>query len=55
MPQPETRLRCAENGAEADENAEGWRVYRADLPNEGRPELVAYCAECAAREFDDGV
>jgi hypothetical protein len=46
-------LVCVECGATADRDAERWRVYRADLPDEDeQPELVAYCPDCAAREFD---
>jgi hypothetical protein len=40
-------------GAEAPPDAEGWRIYRADDELEDEePELVAFCPECAAREFD---
>jgi ribosomal protein L44E len=49
----DTRLVCVECGAEADEEAEGWRMLRADVPQQGdtEPELAAYCPDCAAREF----
>jgi hypothetical protein len=47
-----TELVCAECGASAENRARGWRMYRADLEDENdHPELVAYCPECAAREF----
>jgi hypothetical protein len=35
----------------SDEDAEGWRMLRADVPQEGETELAAYCPDCAAREF----
>jgi hypothetical protein len=36
-------LVCVECGAEADEDAQGWRMYRADVPQQGdnEPELAA--------------
>jgi ribosomal protein L40E len=44
---------CAECGAGAATDAEGWRMCRADDELEDEePELVAFCPECAAREFD---
>jgi hypothetical protein len=47
-------LACVECGATADQDAEGWRMYRADLPDEDeQPELAAYCPDCARGEFDD--
>jgi hypothetical protein len=51
----DSELVCVECGAEADEDAAGWRIYRADVPQQGdeEPELAAYCPECAGREFDD--
>jgi hypothetical protein len=50
----ERSLVCVECGAEADEDADGWGMYRADLPEEDdEPELAAYCPGCVAREFDD--
>jgi alkyl hydroperoxide reductase subunit AhpF len=53
MRQPDTVLRRVGCGAEADENATGWRMFRADLPGEDdEPELAAYCPECAGRVFD---
>ena len=52
----EPGMRCAECDAEAHENAEGWRLYRADVPDEDEePELAAYCPSCAQREFDEDV
>lgn len=39
-------LVCLECGDESDE-AVGWRAYRDDTG-----ELLVYCADCAAREFD---
>jgi hypothetical protein len=46
-------LRCAECDAVADDDADGWRIYRADIPDEDdEPELVAYCPRYASREFD---
>ena len=38
-------LICLECGDESDEAA-GWRAYRDE------DELLVYCADCAAREFD---
>jgi hypothetical protein len=36
------------------EDARGWRLYRVDEPGEDEePELAAYCADCAEREFGD--
>jgi hypothetical protein len=36
----------------ADEQARGWRVLRADVPEEDdEPILAAYCPCCAEREF----
>lgn len=51
---------CVECGAVADEEARGWRAYRADLARDGEddasaedfPAVVYYCPACAAREFD---
>jgi hypothetical protein len=38
-------LVCLECGDESDEAA-GWRAYRDE------DELLVYCSDCAAREFD---
>jgi hypothetical protein len=50
QPRPEQEQRvaalvCLECGDESDEAA-GWRAYRDE------DELLVYCADCAAREFD---
>ena len=59
---PTLTMICIECGAVADEEAHGWRAYRADLTAEAEdedtsasdvPALVYYCPDCAAREFDD--
>ena len=43
-------LDCQECERRWVDSAERWRVY---LTPEEPPEAVAYCPECAAREFDD--
>jgi hypothetical protein len=47
-------LVCVECGAEAEPEAKGWKMLRADVPKEGddEPELAAYCPDSAVREFD---
>lgn len=39
-------LRCEECGAEAEENAEGWRAYLTV-----DDEVAGYCPDCSEREF----
>jgi len=39
-------LACVECGEEDAGNARGWRAYLFE------DELLVYCADCAAREFD---
>jgi hypothetical protein len=47
------RLWCQECGRPSAAEAKGWRLYRVDVPDEDpEPLLAAYCASCAAREFD---
>lgn len=41
------RLVCVECGAEADEDARGWRGYLTV-----DDEFAVYCPACAEREFD---
>ena len=55
-----TSLRCEECGAVAHEAARGWRAVRVPLVDDmeeveahGPRELVAYCPECARREFGE--
>jgi hypothetical protein len=46
-------MRCIECGEEAGDDAKGWRAYRdvgEDIDEDA--EIVFYCPECAAREFD---
>ena len=46
-------LVCAECGRAAEGEANGWRAYREDLPDEDDPPAVAFfCPTCATREFD---
>jgi hypothetical protein len=35
------QLVCAEGGTEADQDAEGWRIYRADVPQQGDTHCAA--------------
>ena len=36
-------------------NAQGWRGYRADIPDEDElPTVGFYCPDCAAEEFGPG-
>jgi hypothetical protein len=58
---PTLTIVCTECGAVADQDARGWRAYRADLTAEAEaedaiagdvPAVVYYCPVCAAREFD---
>jgi hypothetical protein len=42
-------LSCVECGAEADDEAEGWKAY---LTNDEPPETATYCPACAEREFE---
>jgi hypothetical protein len=45
-------LFCQECPRVSGEDARGWRLYRVDEPGEvDEPELAAYCASCAEREF----
>jgi hypothetical protein len=55
-------VRCAECGAVSDERA-GWRAYGSDLPPGAEaedpagadvPDVVVFCAGCAAGELGDG-
>jgi len=46
------RLVCCECLAVADERAQGWRAYRADVPGEDpAPILAFYCGPCAELVF----
>jgi hypothetical protein len=47
------QLCCVECGALSGSEARGWRGYRCLEPETDLPELAFYCAECAAREFDE--
>ena len=45
-------LFCEECLLLVDDEARGWRLIRADLPEEDdEPMLAAYCPDCAEREF----
>jgi hypothetical protein len=48
-----TVLQCVECGAESVELATGWRAYLArDLDeDERKAETLAFCPDCAEREF----
>ena len=49
-------LRCEECRREPDLrlHAAGWVAFRVDLPDDpAPPTVVAYCPQCAAREFDE--
>ena len=53
-----SELRCLECNAVADEAAQGWRLYLVDENDHYRerpesPLLLAYCRECAEREFEN--
>jgi hypothetical protein len=40
--------------AKRSESAPGWRAFLAQDPDEDlEPVVVAFCPECARREFDD--
>jgi hypothetical protein len=43
----ERPLICAECGAESEAGTVGWRAYLGD-----EDEVLTFCPECAAREFD---
>jgi hypothetical protein len=46
------RIVCCECLAVADERAQGWRAYRADVPGEDpAPILAFYCKPCAELVF----
>jgi len=46
------RLFCAECPRVSGDEARGWRLARADVPEAGEePQLVAFCPACGAREF----
>jgi hypothetical protein len=44
-------VKCEECGAVAEGNAEGWRAYRGDEPDEREPLVVFFCPICAEKEF----
>jgi hypothetical protein len=45
-------LFCSKCHRWSDDQARGWRIYRADVPEEeNRPELVSSCPDCDAREL----
>lgn len=44
------RLICWECLTVADEQARGWRAYRADGPDDPEPIVLCYCPACAERE-----
>jgi hypothetical protein len=46
--EPGRQLVCAECGAQADEDAEGWRAY---LTSDEPEEVATFCPKCAEREF----
>ena len=48
----QAQLVCVECGAVACGGARGWRAVLADDEEDPPPEIVAYCPECAEREFD---
>jgi hypothetical protein len=43
-------MRCEECGAEAEEQARGWRALIGE-EDDGEVVVCVFCAECAAREF----
>jgi hypothetical protein len=47
-------VRCEECGAEADENARGWRAFLGNDPRDpdDEPQGFVYCPDCAERDFD---
>ena len=44
-------VRFVECGKTADPQAEGWRAYRGDEPEDEEPLVVVFCPECATGEF----
>jgi hypothetical protein len=46
-------LECQECRLLSDEEARGWRMYRADDPDDpfADPLIASYCPDCAEREF----
>jgi hypothetical protein len=40
-------LRCGECGSQSDPDAKGWQAYLDD-----EDQAVAFCPDCAEREFD---
>jgi len=46
-------LTCEECEKVADEVARGWRIRRADDPEDpdAEPLMATYCPDCAVREF----
>jgi hypothetical protein len=50
-------VRCEECGQEPEVQAHvaGWVAFRVELPDDlDGPDVVAYCPDCAAREFGAG-
>ena len=47
------QLECQECRLLSDEEARGWRMYRADDPDDpfAAPLIASYCPDCAEREF----
>jgi DNA-directed RNA polymerase subunit RPC12/RpoP len=43
-------VKCAECGAEADEQARGWRAMIGE-EDDGELGVCVFCPECGAREF----
>jgi hypothetical protein len=50
---PPMQLECQECRLLSDEEARGWRMYRADDPDDpfAAPLIASYCPDCAEREF----
>jgi hypothetical protein len=49
-------VRCEECGREpeVEAHAVGWIAFRVDLDDDpDPPEVIVYCPDCAAREFDE--
>jgi hypothetical protein len=48
----EYALTCIECSRHSDSAARGWKVFRADDPDEDdHPTFGVYCPDCADREF----
>jgi hypothetical protein len=46
-------MRCEEFGAEADDQARGWRAMLGEeWETDGSLFVVTYCPDCFAREFE---